>query len=168
VQHEALALLRGEVDRLVRCSSCGVPSVTTPSDCVCPRVKSAEPCARGSSPSLDRDRADVVEPAAVGADALAQDHLAHLALLDLLEDRADVAAGLRELLGELLGVISVRIASARAALVLVGDLQRLAHPRRRASSTRSRSVGSTSFGVHAISSTSSSCSSSSAGCRSAP
>ena len=35
----------------MRCSSFTVPSVASVSACVCPRVKSAEPCARGIRPT---------------------------------------------------------------------------------------------------------------------
>jgi hypothetical protein len=48
VQHEVLAELAGQ--RVDRCESRSVPSVAATSACVSPRVNSAEPCTRGSTP----------------------------------------------------------------------------------------------------------------------
>ena len=49
VQHEALPT--SPVSASILCSSCAVPSVVVTIACVSPRVKSAEPCARGRTPT---------------------------------------------------------------------------------------------------------------------
>ena len=52
--------------------------------CVCPRVKSAEPCVRGETPTSHVDRADLVGAAAVRAPLLDRDLLADEVLVDRL------------------------------------------------------------------------------------
>jgi hypothetical protein len=108
------------------CTSLCVPSVAVPSACVCPRVNSAEPCVPRQHPHLDGDRAHRVGVAAVAAHALAQDHLAHRALLDVLEHLAGVLVGGLELGRELLDHLGLHRLDRRVALALVGDAQRLA------------------------------------------
>jgi hypothetical protein len=54
-----------------------VPSVAVTSACVSPRVNSAEPCVRGQDADLDRDRADLVELAAVEPLAALERLVAH-------------------------------------------------------------------------------------------
>ena len=76
----------------MRCSSLAVPSVTSVSACVWPRVKSPEPCVRGRHPDLGRDRADLVGRAAVGPALLDRDLLAHDLLVDRVGRGARVAA----------------------------------------------------------------------------
>ena len=53
----------------MRCSSSLVPSVTVTSAWVSPRVNSAEPWVRGSTPTSTIDLADLVERAAIGTAA---------------------------------------------------------------------------------------------------
>ena len=71
------------------CSSELVPSVTVHIACVSPRLKTAEPCTRGRTPTCAGDRADVVEVAAVGAHA-GEDRFAGDLLFDFDEDLADL------------------------------------------------------------------------------
>ena len=59
------------------CSSRAVPSVATTSACVSPRVNSAEPWVRGSTPVRIGDRAHGARVAAVDARLAGQDLVAH-------------------------------------------------------------------------------------------
>ena len=59
------------------CSSRAVPSVATTSACVSPRVNSAEPWVRGSTPVRMRDRAHGARVAAVDARLAGEDLVAH-------------------------------------------------------------------------------------------
>ena len=79
----------------MRCSSLAVPSVTSVSAWVWPRVKSAEPCVRGRDADLGRDRADLLGRAPVGAPLLDRDLLAHDLLVDRVGRVAHPAAGQR-------------------------------------------------------------------------
>src|SRR5213594_2815264 len=85
----------------MRCSSLTVPSVTDTRACVCPRVNSADPWVRGSTPTSQL-MGHRVQVAPVDALAARQDLLAHRGVRDLLEDRADVLRVVRELGAELL------------------------------------------------------------------
>ena len=71
------------------CSSSPVPSVATTRACVSPRVKSAEPCVRGSTPTSEVIGRTVCQVAAVDALAGADDVAAHDILLDPLEHGAE-------------------------------------------------------------------------------
>ena len=69
------------------CWSSAVPSVAVTSACVSPRVNTAEPCVARQHADFDRDRADLVELAAVEPLAALEDLVAQDLLLQLLEDR---------------------------------------------------------------------------------
>ena len=71
------------------CSSRPVPSVATTSACVSPRVKSAEPCVRGSTPARIGDRTHGARVAAVDARLAVEDLAAHDLRLEVEEDVLD-------------------------------------------------------------------------------
>ena len=74
----------------MNCSSSPVPSVATTSACVSPRVNSAEPWVRGSTPTCGEDRAHRRQVAAVDAAAVVEDVPAHdlgLRVVERLGDR---------------------------------------------------------------------------------
>lgn len=81
------------------CSSSLVPSVRVVRLCVSPRWNSAEPCMPQQA-HLDRDRADLPQPASIETLAVCQDHLAHLAILEVMQDRLDRVCLIRVLLGQ--------------------------------------------------------------------
>ena len=76
----------------MRCSSLAVPSVTSVSAWVWPRVKSPEPCVRGVTPTSVAIGADLVGRATVGPALLDRDLLAHDLLVDRVGRAARVAA----------------------------------------------------------------------------
>ena len=101
------------------CSSWPVPSVATTSACVSPRVNSAEPCARGSTPTSHDDRPHGLGVAAVDARLAFDDGAAHDLLLELLEELAGERA--LRLVGEErgdLGLGGVELVAARLLLLL--------------------------------------------------
>ena len=91
------------VSSSMRCSSSAVPRVAATSAWVSPRVKRAEPWARGSSPTSQVILRMSVVAAAADAPALVGDHLAHVLVLHVLVVALDLllAGGER---GELRGV----------------------------------------------------------------
>ena len=94
VQHEALVALAVDASRSSAASS-AVPSVQVTSACVSPRVNTAEPCARGSTPASLQIGADLVELAAVEAHAVLEHLVAEHLLLELLEDALGLDLALR-------------------------------------------------------------------------
>ena len=71
------------------CSSRAVPSVATTSACVSPRVKSAEPCVRGSTPVRMRDRPHGARVAAVDARLAVEDLVADDLRFEVEQDVVD-------------------------------------------------------------------------------
>ena len=72
------------------CASRPVPSVVTTSACVSPRVNSAEPCVRGSTPVRIDDRAHGLHVAAVDARLAGEDAPTHDAVFEVGEFRRHV------------------------------------------------------------------------------
>src|SRR5512143_2325032 len=82
----------------IRCSSCEVPRVAMTSACVSPRVKTAEPCVRGSTPHLAGDVPDVRQPTAVDPLPLPEDRPADELLFQAFQGVGDQRPLLRALL----------------------------------------------------------------------
>ena len=78
------------------CSSWLVPSVVVTSACVSPRVNSAEPCVRGSTPTSQVMARMSLGGAAVDAAAGGQHQLAQVLLLGRFVRLADLGAAIGE------------------------------------------------------------------------
>ena len=74
----------------MNCSSSPVPRVATTRAWVSPRVNRAEPWVRGRTPTSDDDRADLVDVAAVDADAGVEDRAADDVGFQFLEHAAEL------------------------------------------------------------------------------
>ena len=74
------------------CSSRPVPSVAVTSACVSPRVNSAEPCVRGSTPARIVDRAHGARVAAVDARLAVEDLAAHDLRFEVEQQIVDLTA----------------------------------------------------------------------------
>ena len=77
------------------CSSRAVPSVATTIACVSPRVNSAEPCVRGSTPVRMRDRAHGARVAAVDARLAGEDLVADDLRFQLEQEIVDLVRVVR-------------------------------------------------------------------------
>ena len=98
MQHEML--LYSPSTASIICSSWPVPSVATTSACVSPRVNSAEPWARGRTPTSHDDRAHGLGVAAVDALAGIEDVVADDVRFEFLE-QALGGLGVQAFLGQL-------------------------------------------------------------------
>ena len=112
----------------MRCSSRAVPSVATTIACVSPRVKSAEPCVRGSTPVRMRDRPHGARVAAVDARLARQDLVAHDLRFELEHEVVDLVgvAGRRVRRDALGGDLRVDVLQPLLARLLGAQLIRFA------------------------------------------
>jgi hypothetical protein len=130
--------------------------VAATSACVCPRVKSAEPWARGITPVSHADVPDRVQVPPVGAHAVGQDLLPHGLLLVAPQDVAHLGLGggvavFIEFAFELFLHRGLHGLQRVHPLRLVGDLMASSmRPARHGSTFERRSV-SGSWGVQAMS-----------------
>ena len=125
VQHEALVDFARRPSRLLLVSA--VPSVAVTSACVSPRVNTAEPCVRGSTPDFDRDRAGSrrmrVHPAGVLRSSISsRKHF----LLELLEDGLGLDPALDLAFGQRRDEVVEHLVDAVVVLELAANPHRLA------------------------------------------
>ena len=107
------------------CASSAVPSVQVTSACVSPRVNTAEPWVRGSTPVSIRDRPHLVELAAVEADAVREHLFAQDLLLQLLEDGLGLDLPLDFAFGNRRDQILERLVDGLVVFELAADAHRL-------------------------------------------